>query len=91
MDTEQLFKTLKIVIILAVIIGAIGALFYLIFGFTTLWQAMAAGMLNWFLLVTVFILLALAIYLYFKMLIMRRKLTKCRKSLENSFKIKNIE
>ncbi len=82
METKPLLKTLKIVIILAVIIGAIGALFYLIFGFSLLWQTMAAGIVTGFLLIMVFILLLLAIYFYFKMLLIRRELAKCREDLE---------
>lgn len=82
METEQLLKTLKIVIIMAVIIGAIGALFYLIYGFTILWQAMAAGIVTGFLLILVFILVVLAIYFYLKLLLIRRELRKCREEIE---------
>jgi hypothetical protein len=82
METDQLLKTLKIIIILAVIIGAIGAVFYLVYGFTILWQAMAAGIITGFLLILVFILLVLAIYFYLKLLLVRRELGKCRKQLE---------
>lgn len=82
METEQLKKTLKIVIVLAVIIGAIGAFFYLIYGFTILWQAMATGIVTGFLLILVFVLLVLAIYFYLKILLIRRNLAKCREKLE---------
>lgn len=82
METEQLKKTLKIVIVLAVIIGAIGAFFYLIYGFTILWQAMATGIVTGFLLILVLVLLVLAIYFYLKILLIRRNLAKCREKLE---------
>ena len=82
MERDQLLKTLKIVIIIAVILGAVGAVFYLVYGFTLLWQAMAAGIITGFLLILVLILLALAIYLYLKMLLLRRELGKCRKKLD---------
>jgi len=82
METEQLKKTLKIVIVLAVIIGAIGVFFYLIYGFTILWQAMATGIVTGFLLILVFVLLVLAIYFYLKILLIRRDLAKCREKLE---------
>ncbi|OPZ94530.1 MAG: hypothetical protein BWY74_00490 [Firmicutes bacterium ADurb.Bin419] len=82
METEQLLKTLKIVITLAVIIGAMGAIFYLIYGFTILWQAMATGIVTGFLFILVFILLVLAIYFYLKMLLIRRDLAKCKEELE---------
>jgi Zn-dependent protease with chaperone function len=81
METEQLLKTLKIVVILALIIGVIGAVFYLVYGFTILWQAMAAGIITGFLLILVFIFLGLAIYLWLKLMLMKRELGKCREEL----------
>jgi Na+-transporting NADH:ubiquinone oxidoreductase subunit NqrE len=81
METEQLFKTLKIVVIVALILGVIGAVFYLIYGFTILWQAMAAGIITGFLLILVFIFLILAVYLWLKLMLMKRELVKCRKEL----------
>jgi len=82
METEQLLKTLKIVVILALIIGVIGALFYLVYGFTILWQAMAAGIITGFLLILVFVFLGLAIYLWLKLVLLKRELGKCREELE---------
>jgi len=81
METEQLFKTLKLVVILALIMGVIGAVFYLFYGFTVLWQAMAAGIITGFLLFMVFIFLGLAIYLWLKLMLMKRELGKCREEL----------
>ncbi|BDZ72161.1 hypothetical protein [Methanobacterium petrolearium] len=81
METEQLLKTLKIVLILALIIGIIGAVFYLVYGFTILWQAMAAGIITGFLLILVFIFLVLALYLYLKLALIKRELRKCREEL----------
>ena len=82
METEQLLKTLKIVVILTLIIGVIGALFYLVYGFTILWQAMAAGIITGFLLILVFVFLGLAIYLWLKLVLLKRELGKCREELE---------
>lgn len=81
METKQLLKTLKIVLILALILGVIGAVFYLIYGFTLLWQAMAAGIVTGFLLILLFILLGLTIYLWLKLVLLRRELEKCQKEL----------
>ncbi len=81
METEQLFKTLKLVVIMALIMGVIGAVFYLFYGFTVLWQAMAAGIITGFLLILVFIFLGLAIYLWLKLMLMKRELGKCREEL----------
>jgi hypothetical protein len=82
METEELLRTLKIVVIFAVIIGAIGAVFYLVYGFTILWQAMAAGIITGFLIVLVFILMVLAIYFYLKLLLIKRELRRCREEME---------
>jgi hypothetical protein len=82
METEELLRTLKIVVILAVIIGLIGAVFYLVYGFTILWQAMAAGIITGFLIVLVFVLMVLAIYFYLKLLLIKRELQRCREELE---------
>ena len=82
METEQLLKTLKIVLILALVIGIIGAVFYLVYGFTILWQAMAAGIITGFLLILVFIFMVLALYLYLKLALIKRELRKCREELE---------
>ncbi|WP_321422398.1 hypothetical protein [uncultured Methanobacterium sp.] len=82
METEQLLKTLKIVVVLALIIGVIGALFYLVYGFTILWQAMAAGIITGFLLILVIIFLGLAIYLWLKLVLLKRELGKCREELK---------
>ena len=81
METKQLLKTLKIVVILALILGVIGAVFYLIYGFTLLWQALAAGIVTGFLLILLFILLGLTIYLWLKLVLLRRELEKCQKEL----------
>jgi membrane protein implicated in regulation of membrane protease activity len=81
METKQLLKTLKIVVILALILGVICAVFYLIYGFTLLWQAMAAGIVTGFLLILLFILLGLTIYLWLKLVLLRRELEKCQKEL----------
>ena len=81
METEQLFKTLKLVLIVALILGVIGAVFYLVYGFTILWQAMAAGIITGFLLILMFIFLSLAVYLWLKLMLMKRELVKCRKEL----------
>jgi len=84
METEQLLKTLKIVVVLALIIGVIGALFYLVYGFTILWQAMAAGIITGFLLILVIIFLGLAIYLWLKLVLLKRELGKCREELKTA-------
>ena len=82
MERDQLLRTLKIIVILAVIIGVAGAVLYLIYGFTLLWQAMAAGIITGFLIILVFILLIMVIYFYLKLLLVRRELRKCREELE---------
>jgi hypothetical protein len=82
MERDQLLKTLKIVVIIAVIIGVLGAVLYLVYGFALMWQAMAAGIITGFLIILVFILLVIAIYFYLRLLLIRRELKKCRQELE---------
>jgi hypothetical protein len=85
MDSDQ-FKTFKLVVIVALIIGVIGAIFYLVYGFTIIWQGMAAGVIIGFLSILVILLIGLSIYLWVKILLMKRELKKCRTQLENAYK-----
>lgn len=82
MEKDELLRTLKIIVILAIIIGVIGAIFYLIYGFTILWQAMAAGIITGFLLIMVLIFLFLAIYFWLRLLFLKRELKNCQEHLK---------
>jgi uncharacterized membrane protein len=82
MNNENLTRKLKLGVIAAVIIAFVAATFYLVYGFTIIWQGMAAGIIIGILLILVFILLALVLYLWFKMLWLKRDLKKLKKALK---------
>lgn len=83
MESRELIRNLKIVAILALIIGLIGAIFYLIYGFTILWQAMAAGIIIGFLSLLVILFIVVSIYLWTKNLLLKRDLRKYRTELRH--------
>lgn len=88
MENDQLLKNLKIVAVLALIFGVIGAAMYLAYGFTLVWQGMAAGITIGFLLVLLIIILGLAIYLWIKMVLVKRELKKCQEELAEIYQTK---
>jgi len=88
MDIDQLLKTFKIIVVLALVFGVIGAVMYLAYGFTLVWQGMAAGITIGFLLVLLVLLLGLAIYLWIKMMMVKRELKKCQEELAEIYRRK---
>lgn len=83
MDSSVLIKNLKIVLIVGLIIGLFGAILYLIYGFTILWQAMAAGIITGFLSLLVLMFIIVSIYLWMKNLLFKRELRKCELELKH--------
>jgi hypothetical protein len=77
-------KILKIVIVIALILGAIGAIFYLIYGFTIIWQGIAAGVIIGFLCLLLIIFIGLSIFLWVKNLLIKREIKKYQNLLENA-------
>jgi hypothetical protein len=82
MDSNELIRNLKLVVAVALIIGIIGTIIYLIYGFTILWTAMAAGIITGFLSLLVILFLALSIYLWGKNLLLKRDLKKYKIELQ---------
>jgi hypothetical protein len=82
MESNELIRNLKIVVIAALIIGVIGTIIYLIYGFTILWTAMAAGIITGFLSLLVILFLALSIYLWSKNLFLKRDLKRYKTELQ---------
>ena len=82
MESKELIKNLKTIIIAAFIITLIGVIIYLIYGFTILWTAMAAGIITGFLSLFVIILIALSLYLWTKNLLLKRDLKKYKIELQ---------
>lgn len=61
--------------------GLLIFIIYLIYGFTLLWQAMAAGIITGFLLLVVLILAGLSIYLWIKNILIKNELKKVQTDL----------
>jgi len=76
------FKTLKIIIIAAVIIGIIAALAYVLYGFSLFWATFAAGITIGLLLIFIVILFILLVYLGVRMLLLKREIKRLEIKLE---------
>lgn len=83
MNNDELVKNLKIVLIVALVIGIVAAVLYLIYGLALIWQAMAAGILTGFLVLMLILFIALAIYLWIKNFLNKRELKKVETELNN--------
>lgn len=75
-------KTLRIAAIIALVIGILAALFYIVYSFSLFWQAFAAGITISILLIIIFVLLVLAVYLWIKNFLLKRELKKQETKLE---------
>lgn len=90
MEKNEIFNNIKLVVIIALIIGVVGVVIYLIYGFALLWQAMAATVTIIFLSIAVILFLALSIYLWIKNWMLQRELDKQQDDLERvSHNLKN--
>ena len=74
-------KTLRIIMIIALVIVILAALFYLVYSFSLFWQAFAAGITISILLIIIFVLLVLAIYSWIKSLLLKRELNETNSKL----------
>lgn len=79
---NQMIRNLKVVGILVLAMALVVFVIYLIYGFTLLWQAMAAGIITGFLLLVVLILIGTSIYLWIKNLLIKRELKKIQTDLD---------
>lgn len=92
MEENELFKKIKIIVIIALIIGVVGAVIFLIYGFALMWQAIAATVMIIFLAIVTILFLALSIYLWIKNWMLKRELDKQEKELERiSHNMKNCK
>ncbi len=73
---NTLVRNLKIILVSIFIITLIGAIIYLIFSFTIIWQAIAATIIAAFLSLLVILLIILTVYLWIKMLLLRKELNE---------------
>ena len=91
MRSDEIIRNLKIVVLIAVALAIVGAVLYLIYGFTILWQAMAAAIITGFLLM-VLIFVVVSIYLWTRNLLLKREVKKyemelkyCREELKKNY------
>lgn len=90
METYELFNRIKLVVIIALIVGLLGVVTYLIYGFTFMWHVLAATLINIFLGVVAILFLFTSIYLGIKNLMLNRELDKKQKEIERiSHNLKN--
>jgi predicted PurR-regulated permease PerM len=91
-ESSELIRNLKIVVILALIIGVLGTILYLIYGLTILWQAMAAGIITGFLSILLILFIAISVYLWAKNMLLKRELNRYKEELKFcKAKLKNAE
>jgi len=83
------FRYIKIIMVLAIIVGVIAAVTYLIFGFALVWQAMAATLITIFLAILTIIFISASIYLWIKNVLLKRELN--RKIEENEKLSRNLK
>ncbi len=93
MDSDELIRNLKIIVIIVAIIAVVAGLLYLIYGLALVWQAIAAGIITGLLFILLIIFVIVSIFLWVKNLLLNRELKKtqielgyCRAELN---KIKN--
>jgi len=103
MRSDEIIRNLKIVVLIAIVVAVVGAILYLIYGFTILWQAIAAAIITGFLSLLVLIFVVVSIYLWTKNLLLKRDLRRyemelkvCREELKkksnlNEENLKKIE
>jgi hypothetical protein len=70
---EEMFGRLKLIVIIALVIGMVGAVSFLIYGFTFMWQAMAATIMSIFLAIMAVFFILLSIYLWIKNFMIKRE------------------
>ncbi|MDD1775566.1 MAG: hypothetical protein LUQ24_08555 [Methanobacterium sp.] len=73
MKKEEMFGRLKLIVIIALVIGMVGAVSFLIYGFTFIWQAMAATMMSILLAIMAVFFILLSIYLWIKNFMIKRE------------------
>ncbi len=83
MDKDQLLKNLKIVVIMVLVIGVLGTVLYLIYGFVIIWQAMAASIITGVLFLIISLFIVLSIYLWIKNLLLKKDLKHAKVELNN--------
>ena len=81
MDSNDLIKNLKIIVIIALIIAVIGAVLYLLYGLALVWQAIAAGIISGLLFLLVIVFIVISIYLWTRNYLLKRELARYQEEL----------
>ena len=81
MDSNDLIKNLKIIVVIALIIAVIGAVLYLLYGLALVWQAIAAGIISGLLFLLVIVFVATSVYLWTRTYLLKRELTRYQTEL----------
>jgi membrane protein implicated in regulation of membrane protease activity len=79
---DDRLKTLKIAAVIALVIGILAVLFYVVYSFSLFWQAFAAGVTISILLIIILVLLVLIVYLWLKNFLLKREFNKQETKLE---------
>lgn len=89
MDSDEQKRTLTIVLVVAVVLGLIAGVLFLLFGLTLVVQAISFGITFVILFLIILGLAIISIYLWIKLNWLRRDIKKCEK--QNTNLIKEIE
>ena len=83
MDSEELKRTLTIVLVVAVVLGLIAGVMYLLFGLTLVVQAISFGITFLILMLIILALTIISLYLWIKLIWRGRDLKKYEKEIIN--------
>jgi uncharacterized membrane protein len=81
---DNRLKTLKIVVIAAVVIGLLAALAYTLYGFSLFWATFAAGITIGLLIIIILVFIVLTIYLWIRTLLFKREIKRYENRLEQA-------
>lgn len=84
--SEKTLKNLKLILIVALVFGLIGAVLFLVYGFSIIWQGFAAGIIIGFLSLVSILLVILTIYLWLRTVMLQHEVKKTRRDLKNVYK-----
>ena len=81
---EDKFRSLRIILVIALIIVVLGVLAYALYGFSLFWATFAAGITIGILLIIILAIIILSIYLWIRTLILKREAKRHENELEQA-------
>jgi len=81
MNSNNLIKNLKIIVIIALIMAVIGAVLYLLYGLALVWQAIAAGIISGLLFLLVIVFIIISVYLWTRNYLLKIELKRSQTEL----------